>query len=204
MTMWGKSLVLLFMLAGSSAAATAAAPFETMFAGFPENTSQHGLRELAPVAFARAGLTRETGCMAAALYFEARGESREGRIAVAQVIANRVRARAYPDTICGVVWQNSHRRNACQFSFTCDGVADRPRGRMWRTVIREAKAFLCDPCAPKRLHPRRRLDRKTRGATHYHATYVRPRWARRLERTGKIGRHIFYVSARVRRTMPTG
>src|SRR5262249_54575170 len=63
---------------------------------------------------------REQQCLAAAIYFEARGESVKGQAAVAQVVLNRVRNPAYPKSICGVVYQNQKWRNRCQFSFACD------------------------------------------------------------------------------------
>lgn len=68
-------------------------------------------------------------CLATAIYFEARGETLEGQAAVAQVILNRVRNPAYPDTICDVVYQNQDWFNRCQFSFACDGVKDRVTDR---------------------------------------------------------------------------
>src|SRR5690606_9256257 len=72
-----------------------------------------------------AGLSdKERWCLATAIYFEARGESYRGQVAVAQVVLNRVKDHRYPDTICGVVFQNQNRRNACQFSFACDGIPE--------------------------------------------------------------------------------
>ncbi len=67
----------------------------------------------------------ELKCLATAIYFEARGEPEEGQLAVAQVVLNRVKNPAYPNTICGVVYQNKTKRNRCQFSFACDGRSDR-------------------------------------------------------------------------------
>ena len=32
----------------------------------------------------------------------------------------------------------------------------------------------------------------TEGATHYHATYVRPAWAKTKTKTTRIDKHIFY------------
>ena len=66
-------------------------------------------------------MAREQRCLAEAIYFEARSESNEGRAAVAQVVLNRVKSGLYPDTVCGVVYQNSNRHLACQFTFTCEG-----------------------------------------------------------------------------------
>jgi len=121
-------------------------------------------------------------CLAQAIYFEARGEPLEGRLAVAQVVLNRVRDRRYPATICAVVFENDDRRNACQFSFACDGRADRPADPLaWRSARR--LAHLAASGALRDL---------TGGATHYHAEWVAPDWARRLPRTAKIGRHQFY------------
>ena len=66
-------------------------------------------------------MNRELKCLSEALYFEARGEQIEGQIAVADVIINRKVSKRFPNTICGVVAEGSHKRNACQFSYNCDG-----------------------------------------------------------------------------------
>jgi len=63
-------------------------------------------------------------CLAEAIYFESRGEAVRGQMAVAQVILNRVFSGKYPNTVCGVVYQNAHRRLHCQFTFACDGIPD--------------------------------------------------------------------------------
>src|ERR671914_1597842 len=70
-------------------------------------------------------------CLTQAIYYEARNQSDDGQRAVAQVVLNRVRHPAYPDTVCGVVFQGSERRTGCQFSFTCDGSLARQPARMW-------------------------------------------------------------------------
>jgi len=132
----------------------------------------------------------EIECLATAVYFEARGEPVKGQIAVANVILNRVESPYYPDTICGVVYQNSHRRNACQFSFACDGKTKKiTETKAYKTAKALAqKIFACDEECHASALPIAR-------STHYHADYVTPRWAKKLERTGKIGRHIFYYTA---------
>lgn len=146
--------------------------------------------------------SQDEHCLAMAIYFEAGHESRKGRIAVAQVILNRVRARYYPNTVCGVVWQNAHRRNGCQFSFTCDGKSDKPRNKKaWRGAKDIARALMADDRNQVKALLSQ-LDPHTRRATHYHANYVRPRWSRKLRRTNRIGAHIFYISKAVARTMP--
>ena len=127
----------------------------------------------------------EVKCLANAIYFEARGESEKGQIAVAQVVLNRLKNPAYPSTICGVVYQNKNKRNRCQFSFACDGIPDRINDKdAWKTSEALARRVLND---------KRTLYMSSIGAaTHYHATYVRPGWARSMKKMDKIGRHVFY------------
>ena len=121
-------------------------------------------------------------CLAQAIYFEARGEPFEGRMAVAQVIRNRVADRRYPNDVCGVVFQNAHRRHACQFSFACDGRSDEPRDMTaWRDAVDLAK-----------LVNEGGLRDLTSAATHYHADYVAPDWGKAFDATVTIGRHLFY------------
>jgi spore germination cell wall hydrolase CwlJ-like protein len=129
------------------------------------------------------GAEQEKRCLAEAIYFEARGESEEGQAAVAQVVLNRVSSGLYPATICGVVYQNRQRRNACQFSFACDGRSLRvAEPDAWRTAVRIAGAVSTGATYVSDVGR----------ATHYHANYVRPRWARSLEKMDVIGHHIFY------------
>lgn len=124
-------------------------------------------------------------CLAEAIYFEARGEPVNGQLAVAQVVLNRLKNPAYPDTICGVVYQNRTVRNGCQFSFACDGIADRVTERdAWSMATTLANAAIDDGNAA--------WMPDVGSATHYHATYVRPRWARTMIKMVQIGEHIFY------------
>ena len=64
---------------------------------------------------------RSLECLSQAIYYEARSQSDDGQRAVAQVVLNRVRHPAYPNSVCGVVYQGSERSTGCQFTFTCDG-----------------------------------------------------------------------------------
>ncbi len=125
---------------------------------------------------------RELRCLAEAVYFESRGEDTKGQLAVAEVILNRVDSRAYPSSVCAVVTQGSDRRNACQFSYACDGKAERVANRA--AFVKAAKV------AKMMLAGRPRVI--TGGATHFHTTAVNPRWARKLTETTRIGAHIFY------------
>lgn len=124
----------------------------------------------------------EWACLAEALYFEARGENLTGQIAVAEVILNRVDSRKYPGTVCGVISQGASRRNACQFSFKCDGRPEEfHEHKAYERVGKVAKVMLDG-----------RLRMLTDGATHYHSTSVTPGWSRKLTRTAQIGVHVFY------------
>jgi hypothetical protein len=126
---------------------------------------------------------KEQKCLAQGIYFEARGESEDGQAAVAQVILNRVRNPAYPDTICDVVYQDQRHRHACQFSFACDGrsevIAER---QQWATAARIARD----------VTEGRIWIAEVGDSTHYHAKYVRPGWGRRMIKVDRIGAHVFY------------
>lgn len=126
---------------------------------------------------------REQRCLAAAVYFEARGEPVSGQAAVAQVVLNRVKAPAYPSTVCGVVYQNKKWRNRCQFSFACDGIRDK---------VTDKKSYAQAQKVAKNVTSGKSWSRKIGSSTHYHATYVSPKWAKKMKRITKIGRHIFY------------
>ncbi|NOT40928.1 MAG: hypothetical protein HOP13_10585 [Alphaproteobacteria bacterium] len=124
-----------------------------------------------------------TACLATAIYFEARGESLKGQRAVGEVILARTRQAGRPKSVCGVVYEGSHRRTGCQFSFTCDGIADVVRSHAaWARAKRAAALVMSSPSKKK----------VARGATHYHATSVRPYWASSLRKVARIGSHIFY------------
>jgi spore germination cell wall hydrolase CwlJ-like protein len=136
--------------------------------------------DLPPVAFTKAQV-----CLATAIYFEARGETREGQVAVAQVIINRLRSPFYPKNVCDVVYQgaSSRRYGGCQFSFACDLVADK---------ITEKEPWEQALVLAERVMDAKDWIPEVGNATHYHANYVRPRWVRDMTEKDKIGKHIFY------------
>ena len=148
------------------------------------------LLRLAPAFLAqprsRDDATRAATCLTAAVYYEARSESLDGQRAVAQVVLNRVRDRAFPASVCGVVYQGGARRDGrgigCQFSFACDGSTSRPvDGAAWQRARAVAEAALAGAVyAP------------IGAATYYHSNAVYPWWAPSLARIGRIGAHIFY------------
>ena len=132
----------------------------------------------------RSGVDRSRAlqCLTAAIYYEAASEPDIGQRAVAQVVLNRVAHPAYPNTVCGVVYQGSERRTGCQFSFTCDGSLARVPARMfWLRAERVAADALAGYVhAPVGL------------ATHYHTIAIYPYWAPSLSYIGTIGAHRFY------------
>ena len=130
-------------------------------------------------------------CLALNTYHEAKNQSMIGQIATAQVVMNRVADSRYPNTVCEVVKQGPKYkgsdipvRHKCQFSWHCDGKSDEPK--------RDSEAwFKAQDYARIVLSGRIALD-VTEGATHYHATYVKPSWAKTKTRTTRIEKHIFY------------
>jgi spore germination cell wall hydrolase CwlJ-like protein len=122
-------------------------------------------------------------CLAEAVYFESRGEPKRGQIAVAQVVMNRVFSGFYPNNVCGTVYQNANRRNACQFTFACDGIPDTiEEPDMWQ----QAKEIASDMLDGKLWLP------EIGHSTHYHAYWVHPSWVNEMRKLHKIGVHSFY------------
>ncbi len=129
-----------------------------------------------------ASALRAERCLTEAIYYEGALEPERGQRAIAQVVLNRVRHPAYPDTVCGVVFQGPERSTGCQFTFTCDGSRARPPvPSLWRRANAIAKAALGGA-----------VEADVGLATHYHADYVNPYWSASLDTAGQIGRHMFY------------
>lgn len=133
----------------------------------------------APAAAEPAFTMRQQDCVAAAIYWEARGRSSVAQIAVAHVIRNRVRSEIWPSTPCAVVFQRDRRR--CQFDFACR------RGRItdmaaWQEARRLATLA-------------NQVPDVTGGATYFHASYIQPGW-RHLRRTARLDGNVFYAERR--------
>ena len=129
-------------------------------------------------------LAKAEKCLADAVYFEARGEPFKGQQAVAQVVMNRVFSGYYPNDVCGVVYQNSGRHLACQFTFACEGKdlskVDEPD--MWEQAKKIAKDMLDGKIWLSEVGH----------ATHYHAYWVHPSWVHEMTKLYKLGVHTFY------------
>ncbi|MBL1258052.1 cell wall hydrolase [Methylocystis sp. Sn-Cys] len=154
-------------------------PRATLALGAPDKAARPDYASLID----RDSMDRERRCLAEAVYFESRSEPEAGQAAVAQVVLNRTQSGLYPASICGVVYQNRHHYKACQFSFACEGKSLRiTEPESWATAVRIANEVMDG----------RTYITDVGRSTHYHATYVKPRWARALTRMDMIGRHIFY------------
>lgn len=145
-------------------------------------------------------------CMALNIYHESRSDNLAGQYAVADVVLNRVHDDRYPNTVCTVVkqakveesWKTKQDldlkdeerifnpiKHKCQFSWYCDGKSDEPNDETgWAQAQYVAGAILYS----------KKYRGITEGSTHYHATYVKPRWAndRGMNHIGRIGAHIYY------------
>lgn len=132
---------------------------------------------------------KQLECLAKNIYFETMAVSMADAMAVSDVVQNRVESTSYPNTICEVVYQGKKhadgrmKRDACQFSWYCDGKADVPtNSEAWERSRRYAHQFFYYGL----------YKGITEGSTHYHANYVKPYWAPTLDRVTRIGAHIFY------------
>ena len=134
----------------------------------------------------------EVICLAKNIYFEAGNQPLAGKVAVAQVVLNRMEHSAYPKDVCGVVYDAKWRTNwkgvevpvlnMCQFSWFCDGKSDDPEdSKTWLKCLTLARNIL-----------QGEYGDITEGATHYHSVYVNPYWADSLNQTVTINEHIFY------------
>ncbi|MEO6389178.1 MAG: cell wall hydrolase [Croceibacterium sp.] len=122
-------------------------------------------------------LTGDMLCLAQAIYFESRGEPLDGQLAVGQVVVNRAHSSQYPSDYCSVVTQPS------QFSFVHHGAIPHPNLQSAAWVRAKAVAQI----AHQDL-----WDSAAKDALYFHATYVRPSWARRKVELAQIDTHIFY------------
>lgn len=128
---------------------------------------------------------RATDCLAAAGYYEAGNDTR-GQRAVMQVVLNRMRNPAYPQSVCGVVFQGSERSTGCQFTFTCDGAMTRhrPSAGAWEVARRNAIEALNGF-----------TDATVGHATHYHTDWVHPYWSRTLDKIAAVDTHLFFQAS---------
>lgn len=127
---------------------------------------------------------RQLKCMTQNIYYEASHEPAEGKIAVAQVVMNRMASGDFPTDPCQVIFQRNvfYKNTVCQFSWYCDGSVNRRTidPEKWKESYEAAQMVLLEGFRLPGL----------KDALYYHADYVNPRWNK--DRVAKIGRHIFY------------
>ena len=153
-----------FIVAGAAAAALLAAPMRSRAASADVDDGQ------------------EIACLALTIYYEARGESERGRLAVGHVVMNRTRSALFPANVCDVVREGGSQRHRCQFSWWCDGLSDRPKDQ---TALRESLWLAGEIYRGCTRDP-------TAGALWYHSTAVKPSWSRSFGPGKRIDRHVFY------------
>ena len=139
------------------------------------NDGASSLRQLVRQQSVDGSLDQEMQCLAGTVYFESKGESLQGQLAVARVVLARVKSSRFPDSICGVVFQRK------QFSFVSGGKMPpiRTGHQHWRNAVAIAKIAMNDG-----------WESSVEGALFFHARYVSPGW--RLQRLATIDNHIFY------------
>lgn len=154
----------------------------------PEMLSAYAEDKFMPTAKRVKLADSERNCLAQAIYFESRGESREGQLAVANVVINRAFSGKYPTTICGVVYQNANLgKYKCQFSFACDGLPDIGREK---SAWSEALALADD--AFREFQRGERPGVVPNSVLFYHTAAVSPDWSAKFRRVAAIGAHVFY------------
>ncbi|OYY71928.1 cell wall hydrolase [Sphingomonas sp. 28-63-12] len=117
----------------------------------------------------------DLACLAGAIYFEAKGESLAGQLAVAQVVMNRTTSGRFPSSICSVVTQRG------QFSFVRGG---------HMPSIAHGNASYRRALAIAQVAMDKAWESPVANALYFHARRVSPGW--RLTRVAAIGGHIFY------------
>jgi spore germination cell wall hydrolase CwlJ-like protein len=153
--------------------------------GLGAGMQAHVEREEARREAARDAERENLDCLARNVYFEARGEPVAGMRAVAEVTMNRAASRLYPNTLCAVVYQKNwdfiRRRYVGAFSWTEFDSLPEPEGEAWQRAQEVAEEVYY-----------RRAPVALPGVLHFHATHIKPEWAKEKTLVARIGRHAFY------------
>jgi spore germination cell wall hydrolase CwlJ-like protein len=158
--------------------------FDNQIHSYENETWEQRVRRLMRSSVENAGgirqavVDKQVRCLAENVYYESRGESLQGQVAVAKVTLNRLEE-GYAKTVCGVVKQG------CQFSWTCNHPGTQPAGFHWYQAVGVALVT---------INESDKVEDPTRGATHFHATYIdwKPTWKRVKDSVQQIGNHVFY------------
>jgi spore germination cell wall hydrolase CwlJ-like protein len=176
---WAEGFCIGLMLAATAAVAVPIKEPEVKIVKVPVTKVIEKEKIVNKPVYLSANDRKQIQCMAENTYFEAGHEPVKGRIAVNNVVLNRVEDKRFPKTPCAVI--NQKARGVCQFSWKCEG------GKR----IRDNAAFARAKEIAEHVYLGNYGD-VTRGAQFYHADYVSPSWGRVFDRTTKIGAHIFY------------
>ena len=139
------------------------------------------------------GPSEHIQCLAMNMYHEARDQGTAGKLAVSAVVLNRVNDKRFPNSVCEVVLQAQMKpswrdgtpipiRNKCQFSWYCDGKSDELKEESAVDIAQRLAWLVMNG----------HIFDFTENATHYHANYVAPRWAKKKIKIVQIDDHIFY------------
>jgi spore germination cell wall hydrolase CwlJ-like protein len=127
-------------------------------------------------------------CLAANIYYEARGEPFLGQVLVARVVMNRI-DHGFASNPCKVVYQSRVIQNdsedgvkkVCQFSWVCEGKDTPPKNSYYKQAEEIARKVLLE---------NKWKDIVPTNILFFHATYVDPNWKYKKEMT--VGNHVFY------------
>lgn len=131
---------------------------------------------------------REIQCIADNVWFEARGEGKEGWDAILTVMHSRIEDKRFPNEYCKVVKQK--RRNICQFSWVCDSRLNNSTKHRNTKLYRE----IYDYCQTFYQAPHYFIDEKIKGSLYYHSNKVKRTALGKMKLSNpvKIGNHYFY------------
>lgn len=159
--------------AGAATAETASQQIDTQTAQPP--LKAESLAQLVSMSDMPAEIDEETRCLAGAVYFESKGETLNGQLAVAKVVIARRDSGRFASSLCGVVYQPS------QFSFVRGGrmPAIPTASQDWKEAVAIAQIAMKDS-----------WDSPVEGALFFHARHVSPGW--RMQRLAAVDNHVFY------------
>ena len=161
------------VVAGAASAETAPQQIDTQTAKPP--LKAESLAQLVSMSDMPAEIDEETRCLAGAVYFESKGETLNGQLAVAKVVIARRDSGRFASSLCGVVYQPS------QFSFVRGGrmPAIPTASQDWKEAVAIAQIAMKDS-----------WDSPVEGALFFHARHVSPGW--RMQRLAAVDNHVFY------------
>lgn len=154
-------------------------------------------------------------CLAQNIYYEAKGETTEGKIAVGVVTLNRAQEKYFGNSICNAVNQRIEytrkstvtqiktvnlngnvdydvktinrikKQVVCQFSWRCQPNLPKPKSK-------DKNWQESQEIAKQLLAGNIAAEEQLTDALYFHASSSRPQWAKSKQQVKRIGGHIFY------------